>query len=831
MKPVFFKQPERLLLALIFPFLFLQLINATAIKSKQSGSWTAVSTWEGGLVPTDNDDVIIKIGHTVTRSTAFVSHGYLYVYGTMVYTGNVSREFYVGTDIEIDGVLRVEGGSLFAGGAVYGDGLFKQTAGSTTFFKAVVQQYTDILGGSVYYQNINNGNLYLDNLSLKNATLEVDGTENLIIKKTMTWSTGGKLKPSSEIKIEADAVLTFDNGGTRYNDATIYNYGTIYSGTGNLTALAGAGVIYNYGDWEATVPSGTMTVSKQTLYNSNNSSFLKKGAGSIVFDASSHFSMDYNTAAFHLQQGNFTMKPNGFSYLGGTWQVDAGCVLNFTDDGSGKYPLFFGPVFKNNGQVKGATLRFVSDYITTLEGSGQFQKMEIAKTGGEVTLAGSPEITQELKLTSERIVLNQYDLRLGTAAITKGSDYNSYIQTNGTGSCVRVCPPNVFTNFPVGNAMYAPFIVKLNAGSTQDFFRVRVTDNFYGEYAGNNPSCSSEIPVGVVGHNWYVSEQTAGGSDADVWADWQVNAERNGFDRTNCTLGRYVNGDWKDSGFSPAVVIGSIIEAYSAKLSSFGLFGVFDEGHEQDVNFITPAPTANAPICEWDDLQLHANTSPNAEIQWNGPNGYQSNLPDPIIPGIQLSQDGSYVVIASQYGCPAQQASITVQVNAEPTPTVLGPDHIQPGESATLTAYGGTSYLWSTGDSVQSITVTPTQITDYVVTVSNASGCTATVLHTVQVSGASATHEAEGGIGQVKMVPNPAFDASSLVFDSANPGEGQLTITDARGAQLFHQNVVITSGHNQLNLSLANFPAGAYQLILIKENEVKTIRIVKLRGE
>jgi len=258
---------------------------------------------------------------------------------------------------------------------------------------------------------------------------------------------------------------------------------------------------------------------------------------------------------------------------------------------------------------------------------------------------------------------------------------------------------------------------------------------------------------------------------------------------------------------------------------------VFDAGHEADVNLISPVPDANAPICEWNDLQLHANTSPNAEIQWTGPNGFQSNEANPTIPGIQLSQDGVYAVVASQYGCPAQQASITVQVNAEPTATVLGPDHIQPGESATLTAYGGTSYLWSTGEATQSITVAPTQITDYVVTVSNASSCTATVIHTVQVSGSSPAHEAEGSIQEMKATPNPAVDATLLSFESVASGEAQVLLFDVRGALLQRQILALTSGPNQINISLANIPAGTYQVTLLRESEVKTIRVVKLMGE
>jgi hypothetical protein len=48
------------------------------------------------------------------------------------------------------------------------------------------------------------------------------------------------------------------------------------------------------------------------------------------------------------------------------------------------------------------------------------------------------------------------------------------------------------------------------------------------------------------------------------------------------------------------------------------------------------------------------------------------------------------------------------------------------GASATLTANSGTAYLWSTGETTPSITITPSVSTTYSVTVSNVSGCSIT---------------------------------------------------------------------------------------------------------
>ncbi|MFN0177071.1 MAG: T9SS type A sorting domain-containing protein, partial [Saprospiraceae bacterium] len=582
--------------------------------------------------------------------------------------------------------------------------------------------------------------------------------------------------------------------------------------------------VRNYGLWEFKVQANAGAYASN-IYFSNYGEVLNTGPGS----ASISRYQGHAGSNLHMQQSGMTIYAS-IDIQYGNWQIDATCSILVFAVNAGEYVKFGGAKIVNNGGFYGR-IAFAGSNETILEGNGHYEHVEIAKTGDVVSLAGSPEVKQAFTLTSGRIVLNQYDLRLGSANLDYSNGFSSYIETNGTGSCVLNCPVGDFAVYPIGNSEFTPFAILLAQGSTSDLIKVRVSDSFYGEYTGSNPACSEQIPVGVVRQNWFVSEQTPGGSLATLVAYWEVGAERNGFDRSNCTLGQYINSNWQNNGFRPAVDVSSLHGFFGFNFTSFGIFGVYDSGHEGDVNFVTPAPDGNTPVCEWDELQLHANTSSNAEVEWSGPNGFQSNAPDPIVPGIQLSQGGIYTAYASQYGCPEKHASVTVQVNAEPTASVLGPDHIQQGESAVLTAYGGTSFLWSTSETLQSITVAPTQTTDYVVTVSNAAGCTTTVLHTVQVSGASATHDAEGAIGKMKIAPNPASDNTLLMFESATSGEWQLSVTDARGVQLFRKNLAITSGPNQVTISLADFPAGTYQVTLLRESEVKTIRVLKLMGE
>ena len=93
-----------------------------------------------------------------------------------------------------------------------------------------------------------------------------------------------------------------------------------------------------------------------------------------------------------------------------------------------------------------------------------------------------------------------------------------------------------------------------------------------------------------------------------------------------------------------------------------------------------------------------------------------------------------YVTVINSTGC-SSQASQTITVNSIPVASVNpGSTTICEGESVTITATGGTGYIWNTTETTSSITVTPTSTTTYSVTVSNAAGCTVETISTINVS-------------------------------------------------------------------------------------------------
>lgn len=93
------------------------------------------------------------------------------------------------------------------------------------------------------------------------------------------------------------------------------------------------------------------------------------------------------------------------------------------------------------------------------------------------------------------------------------------------------------------------------------------------------------------------------------------------------------------------------------------------------------------------------------------------------------------VLVTDANGCTAV-GGLLVSVTNPPVATITGNTVVCAGGSATLTAQGGSSYMWSTGATTSTIVVSPTTTTNYSVVVSNGGNCSDSAAVTV-TSGAS----------------------------------------------------------------------------------------------
>ncbi|MCZ2101073.1 MAG: hypothetical protein LC107_06000, partial [Chitinophagales bacterium] len=144
--------------------------------------------------------------------------------------------------------------------------------------------------------------------------------------------------------------------------------------------------------------------------------------------------------------------------------------------------------------------------------------------------------------------------------------------------------------------------------------------------------------------------------------------------------------------------------------------------------------TANDGIvCEGDDITLTANDNidPPSFIDtylWSDGSSDQ----DLVLTNVTVADGGTYTVtITDSNGC-TSSSSVVVTVNPLPVGSISVAEtsghtnddsEICEGDNVTLTASGGTSYMWSTGATNASITESPTVTTTYFVTVTDVNGC------------------------------------------------------------------------------------------------------------
>jgi hypothetical protein len=187
---------------------------------------------------------------------------------------------------------------------------------------------------------------------------------------------------------------------------------------------------------------------------------------------------------------------------------------------------------------------------------------------------------------------------------------------------------------------------------------------------------------------------------------------------------------------------------------------------------------------------------------------------------VSPSVSTTYTVTATDAnGCTAT-SSKTVSVNTTPVISIAGDDLICEGGSVTLTASGASSYLWNTGATSPSITVSPTVSTTYTVTATDGNGCSATASKTVTISsipvfeilGRDTICEGESTTLTVSLTGtylwNTGATTSGITVTPSETTTYTVTVTDANGCTstksvtvVVKENITITvSGDNVICL-------------------------------
>ncbi|MDP3224485.1 MAG: gliding motility-associated C-terminal domain-containing protein, partial [Rubrivivax sp.] len=191
-----------------------------------------------------------------------------------------------------------------------------------------------------------------------------------------------------------------------------------------------------------------------------------------------------------------------------------------------------------------------------------------------------------------------------------------------------------------------------------------------------------------------------------------------------------INYTWNPGAIisSSIIITPTITTSYS--VSGVNIFGCIST---TTISFsVTPTPTlipisSSTAICIGNSATLSA----------TGANSYTWN-PGALTGGTVIVTpiaNTTYTVSGSNGNCVSSQ-TISIIVNSNPTLTSnSSPTLVCSGNSSTLTANGALTYTWSPGAiSGQTINITPATTTNYTVTGTNATGCTASAVTSVSVN-------------------------------------------------------------------------------------------------
>lgn len=200
---------------------------------------------------------------------------------------------------------------------------------------------------------------------------------------------------------------------------------------------------------------------------------------------------------------------------------------------------------------------------------------------------------------------------------------------------------------------------------------------------------------------------------------------------------------------------------------------------------------------------------------------------------ITVTTQGAYrVTVTGSNGCQATSTAALISANgctppAVPTITLSGSAVITSGQSVTLTSSTAGGYLWSTGATTKSITVTTAGT--YTVRAYSAGGCFSTSLPTTILVVAART--AAPGYNEPSPValtayPNPAHENVYFDFNSTTEKEYTISLVDIQGRVILEQKVNATVGLNHVELYLEAFQHGIYFGYLISDDVRETVKVV-----
>jgi hypothetical protein len=200
-------------------------------------------------------------------------------------------------------------------------------------------------------------------------------------------------------------------------------------------------------------------------------------------------------------------------------------------------------------------------------------------------------------------------------------------------------------------------------------------------------------------------------------------------------------------------------------------------------------PSSNSPVCEGQNLSLSTSTVTGASYSWSGPNGFSTTLQNPSVTAAGLLAAGNYTLTVTANGC-SDIGVTSVTINAMPVVSTNAVSMCQ-GDTATLSATGALSYLWSTAATTAAISVSPGVTTNYSVIGTDANGCNGYDTTTVTVT--------------------PSTDITGLLsFSTGNVTTGNVYLISQGVSSALFDTVAVTSPNGSGNYTFSAVQFGNY---------------------
>ena len=254
------------------------------------------------------------------------------------------------------------------------------------------------------------------------------------------------------------------------------------------------------------------------------------------------------------------------------------------------------------------------------------------------------------------------------------------------------------------------------------------------------------------------------------------------------------NYQWSNppGGTNPVITVTpATTTTYTVTVTGSGCTAATTDNVTIVVNTI-PVPTAVAnpnPVCNGNNITLTAGGG--ATYQWSNPPGGNN----PVVVTSPTTNTTYTVTVTSAFNCSAT-ASVSVVVNDINATVAATPPTICEGLSTTLTATGGSTYLWTGGYSTPSIVVSPSSTSTYFVTATDVNGCSQILSVVVTVNpaplaqitasedsicaGSNSTLTASGGVSYLW---NTGDTTPSVTVSPASTTTYTVTVTGANGCE------------------------------------------------